>query len=133
MQNAIVVSPSSKPRTWNKSVGTVDFDEGWLAHYRTLTVSEFLNRRLSAQALEQANGNVYTKEALLSLFCVENEMTPAKQKIWDEYINRVEREHPDIFSEEKRNKLSTSITLKEIQNIRKDIRDVVSGKKIWNR
>lgn len=131
MQNAIVVSPSGKPRNWNKSVGKIDFESGWLAHYRTLTITEFLNRRLSAQALEQANGNVYSKESLLALFCVENVMTPAKQKIWDEYIERVEKEHPDIFSSDKRKQLTTNITSQEITILRNDIRDVVIGKKKW--
>jgi hypothetical protein len=130
-ENAIVVSPSGKPRKWNKSVGAVDFDCGWLSHYRTLTVTEFLNRRLSAQALEQANGNVYTKEALLALFCVENEMNPLKKKIWDDYISNVEKEHPEIFSSEKRNKLSSTITPEEIKIIRNDIYDVVNNKKVW--
>lgn len=88
-ENAVVVSPSGKPRKWDKTVGEIDFSEGWLAHYRSLTISEFLHRRLSAQALEQANGNVYSKESLLALFCVENVMTTEKQKIWDEYVTRV--------------------------------------------
>ena len=131
MEDAIVVSPSGKPRIWYRSVGEIDYEAGWISHYRTLTISEFLNRRLSIQALEQASGNVFTKEALLALFCVENQMNPVKKKIWDEYMTRVEKEHPEIFSSEKRDKLETTISQEEIMTLRNDIKDVIIGKKIW--
>ena len=129
-ENAVVVSPSGIKRPYNKSVNFIDYRIAFLAHYRTLTISEYLHRRLDWTSLGNPTGTIHSKEIFLKQFCVENEMTPEKQKIWDEYIARVEREHPGIFEGDNLKTMSPSSD-EDFQNIVKDVREAILETKVW--
>ena len=98
--DAVVVSPSGKRRPANKSVDFIDYKLAFLAHYRTLTITEYLYRRFNPYSLGNPTGAIHSKEELLRQFCVENEMTPQKQKIWNDYFAVIENKFPGIFEKE---------------------------------
>ena len=128
--NSIVVSPSGKQRPWNRSVGFIDYDVAYLAHYRTLTITEYLHRRIGKQFGAQATGCVHSKDVYLKQFTTENEMTPEKQAIWDAYFERFEREHPGIFDQENLVGM-TRPTDDELNKYISDVRAVVTGEAEW--
>ena len=130
-ENAIVVSPSGKKRPVRRAVNFIDYELAFLAHYRTLTVTEYLYRRFNPYSLGNPTGAIHSEETLLKQFCVENEMTPAKQKIWDEYFDMIEREHPGLFKTENI-QVMTRPSNDELLATLNDVRDVIIGKKIWN-
>ena len=98
--DSVVITPSGKRLNWNSSIGTIDYEIACLAHYRTLTVTEFLRKRFGKQFGAQATGAIYSKDTYLKQFTTENEMTPEKQAIWDAYLENFESEHPGIFDQE---------------------------------
>lgn len=128
--NSIVVSPSGKQRPWNRSVGFIDYDVAYLAHYRTLTITEYLHRRIGKQFGAQATGCVHSKDVYLKQFTTENEMTLEKQAIWDAYFERFEREHPGIF-DQKNLVGMTRPTDDELNKYISDVRAVVMGEAEW--
>lgn len=97
--NAVCVSPSGRPAKWNKSVSDIEYTTMFLRHYRTLSIEEFLYRRVLSHGMYNAVGAGLGREKLLKMFCVENEMTLEKQKIVDEFFSRLP-EHADVESEE---------------------------------
>lgn len=64
-ENSVVVSPSGKRRPYNRAVDFMDYDYAFLAHYRSLTVSEYLHRRLNPDSLGNPTGAVHSKEVML--------------------------------------------------------------------
>ena len=128
--NAVVMSPSGKKRPANKSVDFIDYEMAFLAHYRTLTITEYLYRRFNPYSLDNPTGAIHSKDALLKQFCVENEMNPMKQKIWDNYFDRIEREHPGIFDADNLQTL-TRPSKEEILATLNDVQSVILGKKVW--
>ena len=128
--DAIVMSPSGHLRKPNKSVSFIDYEMAFIAHYRTMTISEYLHRRLNPRSLGNPTGVIHSPEIFLKQFCVENEMTSAKQKIWDDYILKVEREFPGVF--DKKNQIEIKRpTLEELESLLKDVHDAILGIRKW--
>lgn len=130
-KNAVVMSPSGRIRPAMKSVNFIDYEIAYLAHYRTLTVTEYLYRRLNPQSLGNPTGAIHSPEILMKQFCVENEMTLQKQKIWDDYISNVERDYPGIFDKKNQQDMKRP-SQEELQSIIIDVHNVILGKSVWS-
>lgn len=129
-QSAVVVSPSGRQRPAYRSVNFIDYEQAFLAHYRTLTISEYLYRRFNPRSLGNPTGAIHSKDTLLKQFCVENKMNPVKQKIWDDYFAKIELEHPGLFDADNIRVL-TRPSDEEILTIINDVRAVILGQKTW--
>lgn len=129
--NSVVISPSGKRRAWNRSVDALlDYDVAYLAHYRTLTITEFLHRRIGKQFGAQATGCVHSKDTYFKQFTTENEMTPEKQEIWDAFFERFEDEHPGIFDKENLVEMKRPDD-KELKQYIRDVQAVVREETEW--
>ena len=99
-ENAVVISPSGHRRPHDKAVHSIDYKTMFLGHFRTLSTEEFLYKRIAKYGPSDATGARYTKDRYMKVYCVENEMTPEKKKLWDDFMEKYEREHPGAFAEE---------------------------------
>jgi len=61
------------------------YEGAYLKHYHTLTIDEFLTRRLGRRTY--ADGLSITKERILGIFWEFNEKTPEKEKIIDDFLD----------------------------------------------
>ena len=97
-ENTVCISPSGKSIFWKSAVATLDYDVMFLRHYRTLTIEEFLFRRVLSQGDDNCMGGITGKETLKKLFCVDNKMTPEKEKIFDDFFMRFPRSEKDVLA-----------------------------------
>jgi hypothetical protein len=67
----------------------LDYSVGYIKHYRTLTIEEFLHRRFGRRGYAD-NASHHNKDKIMSYFWEQNEWTEEKQKVVDDFFSMFE-------------------------------------------
>lgn len=89
------ISPSGNIINFQQGVAPLDYNVVQLNHYQTLTITEFLYRRLSGIYIDAISGEIPKIEKMLRMFFSCNKITKEKENIINNFIKNKQKPNMD--------------------------------------